>query len=88
MIKIFNFHFKPFIITPKITVLVPIGIPTIFSLRHLLLKHASKVTYKCSVTFTNDEANEEYLVGLEAQRTSVKLNTPLYCTRAENKKKW
>ena len=42
------------------------------------VKHASKVTYKRSVTFTNDEANEEYLVGLEAQRTNVKLNKPIY----------
>ena len=42
------------------------------------VKHASKVTYKRSVTFTNDEAKEEYLVGLEAQRTNVKLNKPIY----------
>ena len=42
------------------------------------IKHASKVTYKRSVTFTNDEENEEYLVGLEAQRVNVKLNKPIY----------
>ena len=42
------------------------------------IKHASKVTYKRSVTFTNDEEREEYLVGLEAQRISVKLNKPIY----------
>ena len=42
------------------------------------VKHASKVTYKRSVTFTNDEDREEYLVGLEAQRTNVKLNKPIY----------
>lgn len=41
-------------------------------------KHASKVTYKRSVTFTNDEEREEYLVGLEAQRINVKLNKPIY----------
>ena len=42
------------------------------------IKHASKVTYKRSVVFTNDEQQEEYLVGLEAQRTNVKLNKPIY----------
>ena len=42
------------------------------------VKHASKVTYKRSVTFTNDEENEEYLVGLEAQRTNIKLDKPIY----------
>ena len=42
------------------------------------IKHASKVSYKRSVVFTNDEEREEYLVGLEAQRTSVKLNKPIY----------
>ena len=42
------------------------------------IKHASKVTYKRSVTFTNNEEQEEYLVGLEAQRTNVKLNKPIY----------
>ena len=42
------------------------------------VKHASKVTYKHSVTFVNKEEKEEYLVGLEAQRTSVKLNKPIY----------
>ena len=42
------------------------------------VKHASKVTYKRSVTFVNKEEKEEYLVGLEAQRTSVKLNKPIY----------
>ena len=42
------------------------------------IKHVSKVTYKRSVTFTNDESKEEYLVGLEAQRVNVKLNKPIY----------
>ena len=42
------------------------------------VKHASKVTYKRSVTFINDDVNEEYLVGLEAQRTNIKLNKPIY----------
>ena len=42
------------------------------------IKHASKVTYKRSVTFSNDEEREEYLVGLEAQRVNVKLNKPIY----------
>ena len=42
------------------------------------IKHASKVTYKRSVTFTNNEEKEEYLVGLEAQNTSVKLSKPIY----------
>ena len=41
-------------------------------------KHASKVSYKRSVVFVNDEPKEEYLVGLEAQRTNVKLNKPIY----------
>ena len=30
------------------------------------------------VLFTNDEEREEYLVGLEAQRTNIKLNKPIY----------
>ena len=41
-------------------------------------KQAAKVTYKRSVVFVNDEEQEEYLVGLEAQRTSVKLSKPIY----------
>ena len=41
-------------------------------------KHASKVTYKRSVVFVNKDDQEEYLVGLEAQRTSVKLSKPIY----------
>ena len=40
--------------------------------------HASKVNYKRSVMFINDEDKEEYFVGLEAQRTSVKLDKPIY----------
>ena len=42
------------------------------------VKHASKVTYKRSVMFVNQEEREEYLVGLEAQRINVKLNKPIY----------
>ena len=42
------------------------------------VKHASKVTYKRSVVFVNDEEKEDYFVGLEAQRTSVKLDKPIY----------
>ena len=41
-------------------------------------KHAAKVTYKRSVVFINDEKNEDYFVGLEAQRTKVKLDKPIY----------
>ena len=41
-------------------------------------KHASKVNYKRSVVFVNDEEEEEYLVGLEAIRTSIKLDKPIY----------
>ena len=41
-------------------------------------KHASKVNYKRSVVFVNDDDKEEYFVGLEAQRTSVKLDKPIY----------
>ena len=42
------------------------------------VKHASKVTYKRSVVFINDEEKEEYFVGLEAKRTCVKLDKPIY----------
>ena len=42
------------------------------------IKHVSKVTYKRSVVFTNDEEKEEYLVGLEAKKTLVKLDKPIY----------
>ena len=42
------------------------------------VKHAAKVTYKRSVVFTNDEEKQDYLVGLEAKRTSVKLDKPIY----------
>ena len=42
------------------------------------VKHASKVTYKRSVVFVNKEEQEEYLVGLEAQRSTVKLSKPIY----------
>ena len=42
------------------------------------INYVSKVTYKRSVVFSNDEAKEEYLVGLEAQRSNVKLNKPIY----------
>ena len=41
-------------------------------------KHAAKVTYKRSVVFMNDEEKQEYFVGLEAKRTSVKLDKPIY----------
>ena len=41
-------------------------------------KHAAKVTYKRSVVFVNDEEKEEYFVGLEVKRTSVKLDKPIY----------
>ena len=41
-------------------------------------KHAAKVTYKRSVVFVNDEDKEEYFAGLEAKRTSVKLDKPIY----------
>lgn len=41
-------------------------------------KHTAKVTYKRSVVFVNDEKKEEYFVGLEAKRTSVKLDKPIY----------
>ena len=41
-------------------------------------KHAAKVSYKRSVVFVNDEENEDYFVGLEAQRTKVKLDKPIY----------
>lgn len=37
-------------------------------------KHAAKVTYKRSEVFVNDEEKQEYFVGLEAKRTSVKLD--------------
>ena len=42
------------------------------------VKHVSKVTYKRSVMFVNKEEEEEYLIGLEAKRTSVKLDKPIY----------
>ena len=42
------------------------------------IKHASKVTYKRSVVFVNDDDKEDYFVGLEATRTSVKLDKPIY----------
>lgn len=41
-------------------------------------KHAAKVTYKRSEVFVNDEGKQEYFVGLEAKRTSVKLDKPIY----------
>ena len=41
-------------------------------------KHAAKVTYKRSVVFVNDEKKQDYFVGLEAQRTRVKLDKPIY----------
>ncbi|CAH3157887.1 unnamed protein product, partial [Porites evermanni] len=41
-------------------------------------KHTAKVTYKRSVVFVNDEEKQEYFVGLEAKRTSVKLDKPIY----------
>ena len=41
-------------------------------------KHTAKVTYKRSVVFMNDEEKEEYFVGLEAKRTSIKLDKPIY----------
>ena len=41
-------------------------------------KHVAKVTYKRSVVLTNDEEKEEYFVGLEAVRSSVKLDKPIY----------
>lgn len=41
-------------------------------------KHAAKVTYKRSEVFVNDEEKQEYFVGLEAKRTSVKLDKPIY----------
>ena len=36
------------------------------------------MTYKWSVVFVNNEEREDYLVGLEAQRTLVKLGKPIY----------
>ena len=42
------------------------------------VKHTSKVTYKRSVVFVNKEDQEEYFVGLETQRTSIKLDKPIY----------
>ena len=42
------------------------------------VKHAAKVTYKRSVVFINQEDQEEYLVGLEAQKRCIKLNKPIY----------
>ena len=44
----------------------------------MLKKHTAKVTYKRSVVFVNDEEKEEYFVGLEAKRTSIKLDKPIY----------
>ena len=41
-------------------------------------KHTAKVTYKGSVVFVNDEEKEEYFIGLEAKRTSIKLDKPIY----------
>ena len=41
-------------------------------------KHAAKVTCKRSDVFVNDEEKQEYFVGLEAKRTSVKLDKPIY----------
>ena len=41
-------------------------------------KHSAKVTYKRSEVFVNDEEKQEYFVGLEAKRTSVKLDKPIY----------
>ena len=41
-------------------------------------KHAAKVIYKRSVVFVNDEDKEDYFVGLEAKRTCVKLDKPIY----------
>ena len=41
-------------------------------------KHTAKVTYKRNVVFVNDEEKEEYFVGLEAKRTSIKLDKPIY----------
>ena len=46
--------------------------PTIFK------KHAGKVTYKRSEVFVNDEDKEKYFVGMEAKRTSIKLDKPIY----------
>ena len=41
-------------------------------------KHVAKITYKRSEVFVNDEDKEEYLVGLEAKRLTVKLDKPIY----------
>ena len=46
--------------------------PTVFT------KHAAKVTYKRSEVFVNDQQKQEYFVGLEARRTTVKLDKPIY----------
>ena len=42
------------------------------------IKHVSKVTYKRSVVFVNDDDKEDYFVGLEAKKTLVKLDKPIY----------
>ena len=41
-------------------------------------KHVAKITYKRSEVFVNDEDKEEYFVGVEAKRLSVKLDKPIY----------
>lgn len=41
-------------------------------------KHVAKVTYKRSEVFVNNEEKEEYFVGIEAKRTSIKLDKPIY----------
>ena len=41
-------------------------------------KHTAKVTYKRSEVFVNDEEKQDYFVGVELMRTSVKLDKPIY----------
>ena len=41
-------------------------------------KHVAKVTYKRSEVLVNDEEKQDYFVGVELMRTSVRLDKPIY----------
>ena len=41
-------------------------------------KHVAKVTYKRSELLVNDEEKQDYFVGVELMRTSVRLDKPIY----------
>ena len=50
----------------------------IHGLKGAVKKQQFSVTYKWSDVFINDEEKQQYFVGVEAKRTSVKLDKPIY----------